>query len=105
MAFRPDYLTYSDAVVNVGAVSTEALAVNTAGLKYALFENVSNQVISLKVGAAAVLNESIVLPAVDADGNPQGAYEMSSGTGNLSLQAVNAICAGGNKNLTVTVGV
>ena len=105
MAFRPDYLTYTHTVVNVGAVSTALLAANTAGLKYVLIENVSNQVVWIKVGAAAVLLEGIGLPAVDASSNPQGAYELSGGTGNLSLEAINGICAGGGKNVTVTVGV
>ena len=105
MGYQPDRLAYTHTVVNVGAGSTPILAANQTGVKYILIQNVSNQVVWIKMGAAAVLLEGIGLPSVDAASNPQGAYELSVGAGNVTLDAINGICAGGNKNVTVTVGV
>jgi hypothetical protein len=91
--------TPTHTAVNVTAVSGAALAANADRL-YALCINDSDEVIYLKLGAAAVVNEGIRL---NADG---GSYEMSAAEGNLYLGAINAIHGGaGNKVLTVLEGV
>ena len=61
--------------------------------------NDADEVIYLKLGAAAVLNAGIRL---NANG---GSYEMSLAAGNLYVGAVNGICASGGKKLLVTEGV
>ena len=83
---------------SIGATTTAALASNANRL-YALFINDSNEVIYLKLGAAAVLNQGIRL---NASG---GSYEMSKLLGNLYTGAINAICATGGKKLLILEGV
>jgi len=92
-------LVLAHSTLSVTTNSQTALAEN-ANRKYASFQNDSDTVIYLKVGAAAVANEGIRL-------NPNGgSYEMSSATGNLDTRAVYAIHAGtGNKTLLVAEGV
>ena len=82
----------------IAAATTVALAANTTR-KYALFENDSDEVIYIKVGVAAVLNQGIRL---NASG---GSYEMSFLIGNLNTGAVNAISTSGSKVLLVAEGV
>ena len=81
----------------IGSSTTEALAANTSR-RYALFENDSDEIIYIKIGADAVLNQGIRL---NASG---GSYEMSAEIGNLATGAVNAICTSGSKVLLVTEG-
>lgn len=82
----------------VAATTTEVLADNTAR-EYASFQNDSDEVIYLKIGGAAVLNEGIRLNAAG------GSFEMSRKIGNLDVRVVNAICASGSKELLVMEGV
>lgn len=92
-------ITGTSSTLAVTTASQLALAAN-ANRKYASFQNDSDTVIYLKVGAAAVANEGIRL-------NPNGgSYEMSPAIGNLELTAVYAIHGGtGNKNLLIKEGV
>ena len=92
------YTTPTHTAPSIGATTTEALASNANRL-YALFINDSNEVIYLKLGAAAVLNQGIRL---NANG---GSYEMSKLLGNLYTGAINGICASGGKTLLVLEGV
>lgn len=82
----------------IGSGTTTALAANTSR-KYALFENDSSEIIYIKIGAAAVMNQGIRL---NASG---GSYEMSFLIGNLNTGTVNAICTSGSKVLLVVEGV
>ena len=92
------YTTPTHTAVTVGAATTVAKAAN-ANRKYLLLVNDSDEVVYVKLGAAAVLNQGIRL---NASG---GSYEMSGALGNLYTGAVNAICASGSKTLLVTEGV
>lgn len=92
------YDTPSHDVVVVAGATTPILPQNPGRL-YALFVNDSDQVIYLKLGVDAVLNEGIRL---NADG---GSYEMSKGLRNLYKGEINGICASGGKNLLVTEGI
>ena len=89
--------TPTHAAVTVGATTTVAIASDATDI-YRLFINDSNEVVYLKLGAAAVLNEGIRL---NASG---GVYEMSRKLGNLYTGAVNCICTSGSKILLVTSG-
>ena len=82
----------------IGSSTTVALAANTSR-KYALFENDSDEIIYIKIGADAVLNQGI---RINASG---GSYEMSLLIGNDNTGAVNAICTSGSKVLLVAEGV
>jgi hypothetical protein len=86
-----------DTPVSVGSSTTAVLPAN-GNRVYALFVNDSDEVIYLRRGAAAVLNQGIRL---NASG---GSYEMSGKFGNLYTGAINAICASGGKNLLVDTG-
>ena len=87
--------TPTHSVVTVGSATTVVLAVNTAR-KGALFINDSDEVMYLKFGASAVMNQAIRL---NANG---GSYEMSQELGNNVTSAVNGICTSGSKLLLVT---
>jgi len=91
-------ITPTHTAVTAGATTTAALAVN-ANRKYALLVNDSDEVIYIKLGAAAVLNEGIRL---NANG---GSYEMSNSIGNLTTGAINCISTSGGKILLATEGV
>lgn len=82
----------------IAITTTEVLAANT-NRKWALFVNDSDEVIYIKLGANAVLNEGI---RINASG---GSFEMSSNIGNLYTGAINGICTSGSKTLLVTEGV
>jgi len=82
--------------VAVGVTTTVVLAANPMR-RMAVFVNDSNQPIYLALEDAAVMNQGIRLNATG------GTYEINDE--NLFLGAVNAIAAGGAKNLTVTEGV
>lgn len=82
---------------SIAATTTAALAANTSR-RYALLENDSDEVIYIKVGAAAVLNQGI---RINASG---GSYEMSAEIGNLNTGAINAISTSGSKVLLVVEG-
>ena len=81
----------------IGATTTAALAANSMRI-YALFENDSDELIYIKVGVSAVMNQGI---RINANG---GSYEMSPQLGNLSTLVVNAICSSGDKVLLVVEG-
>lgn len=83
--------------VSVLTSSTAVLAENAAR-RYALFTNDSDSVIYLNLVTTAVANKGIRL---NANG---GSYEMSAGQGNLTTQAVKAICASNAKLLLVLEG-
>ena len=92
------YTTPTHTAPSIGATTTAALASNANRL-YALLVNDSNEVIYLKLGASAVMNEGIRL-------NPGGgSYETSKKAGNLYTGAINGICTSGSKVLLVTEGV
>ena len=79
--------------LSVSGTTQEALAENT-GRNYALFVNDSDTIMYLGIGVAAVSLKGIRL---NANG---GSYEMSEATGNLFIDAVNAI-GGTTKNLLI----
>ncbi len=83
--------------VSVLTSSTSVLAANVAR-RYALFTNDSDTTLYLNLAGTAVANKGIRL---NANG---GSYEMSAGQGNLTTQAVTAICASNAKNLLVLEG-
>jgi len=91
------YTTPTHSQPTVGATTTLAVAANADRL-YALLINNSDEVIYLKIGVAAVLNQGIRL---NANG---GSYELSKRLGNLTFGAINAICTSGSKVLLVTEG-
>lgn len=95
------FMTPHHTAVNVGAISTLALAAHDHPA-YRRFENpTADTDMFLKLGAPAVLNEGIFLAKGGA--NP---FEMSQAKGNLYIGAVYAIHAGeGDKVLLVTQGV
>lgn len=85
----------SDTFATVGAVSTLVLAANPNRVDTELV-NDSDQIMYLARGNAAVIGSGIRL-------NPAGgSYRI--GTNNLFLGDVNAICAGGQANLTISEG-
>lgn len=83
--------------VSVLTSSTAVLAENGAR-RYALFINDSDTTMYLNLAGTAVVNKGIRL---NANG---GSYEMSAGQGNLTTQAIKAICASNAKNLLVLEG-
>ena len=85
----------ADSGVTVGAASTLVIAANPRRAD-AVFVNDSNEVIYLARGNAAVMNAGIRLNAAG------GSYEINRN--NLFLGVINAICASGDKNLTVSEG-
>ena len=93
-----DFTTATHSKFTTVAASGTALAANTARL-YAAFQNDSDSVIYLALGAAAVASST--LPRINANG---GSYEMSKKLGNLFTGAVNAICASIAKVLLVVEG-
>ncbi len=97
------YRTLTQAAITVGATSTLVIAAN-AIRNYLLIQSIADEVIYLMVDGAAVMTEGTQLPAMDTDGNSQGAIEYSFVQGNLHNKAVYAICASGSKTLLVTEG-
>lgn len=95
-------LTYTHSQVAVAATTTALAAANAKRL-YLRIDNVSDEEVDIKVGADAVATEGIRLLPVAA-GRLHGTFEMSEQKGNLSLAAVNGICASGGKNVNVTSG-
>lgn len=91
------YTTPTHTKVVAANVTTAALAAN-ANRIYALLNNISNANISIKFGAAAVVDEGFVI-------TPNGSYEMSKKLGNLYTGAINCISVAGGKSLLVTEGV
>jgi len=97
VALKDEPLTYSaPAKVAVGSSTTEILAIN-ASRRYAGIVNDSDEEIYLGVGAAAVMNQGVLL-------SPGGSMEFVRGQ-NLSTQAINGICTSGSKNVTVQEAV
>lgn len=92
-----NYLKAIHTNVTVGLTSTEVIAANN-GRKYLLLQNDSNEIIYIKLGVAAALNQGIRIPV-------DGSYEMKDGDGNIFLGTINAICTTGGKVLTVTEGL
>lgn len=82
----------------VDATTTELIA-EDGDRKYAILYNDSNETVYLGIGHPAVLNKG---PRMNAEG---GFYELLWGPGgNFSMQAINAICASGGKNVTIQIG-
>lgn len=90
-------VTLAHTAVTVGS-STTAVIAASAGRRYLLLVNDSDEAIYVKFGAAAVMNEGI---RVNASG---GTFEMSAAKGNLDTRVINGICASGSKELLVTQG-
>lgn len=90
-------LSYTHTTVSVGATSTTVLAASTTR-RWLLLVNDSDEVMYIKVGAAAVMNAGI---RINANG---GSFEMSQDLGNLSSAVIYGICASGTKNLLVSYG-
>jgi len=87
------------ATVAVGSASTELIAANQARL-HAVITNISDEIIYLSEGAAAVASKGIPLAPVDASGNPVPAGVYRTGeNGVLFRGAINGICASGSKNV------
>ncbi len=84
-----------------GTASTVILVAN-ADAEYRLFQNDSNAVIYLGLGAAAVLNSGLRL---NVPGSAGWAYEMTKGKGNLHIGTVQAISTAGGKVILITEGV
>ena len=85
----------NDTFATVGVVSTEILAANRNRVDCD-FTNDSEQVIYLARGNAAVIGSGIRLNARG------GSYRI--GTNNLFYGAVNAICADGDANISISEG-
>lgn len=106
MSEYPNYMTFTHTNVAVGAVSTQLVAANTTGVRYILIQNLSAlDQVYIKMGAAAVVGQGIQLPEADAGGNAQGAYELSPGAGNITLEQINGISGGAGRIVAVTIGV
>lgn len=91
-------LTLTHTAATATTSTGEMLAANTSR-RYALIQNVGSTPVFLKVGAAAVANQGIMLAANG------GAYEMSAAFGNLATGAVNGITSTGSAAVTVSEGV
>lgn len=87
------YANMTHTAVTIGNTSTSVVASN-ATRKYLLLQNISDEDIFIKFGAAAVSNEGILIPANN------GSYILEGKI--ISDQAVNGICASGSKTLLVT---
>jgi len=85
----------TNTAVSIGNTSTLVLAANS-GRRYAIFSNDSDEPIYLSLGAAAVLNTSLLL------NDYGGLFEINSN--NLFTGEVYAICSSGGKNLCVIEG-
>ena len=90
-------ITPAHSAVSVGSSTTAIIAANSAR-RYLLLVNDSDEVIYVKLGAAAVANQGI---RINASG---GTLELSPLNGNLYRGAVNGICASGSKTMLVTEG-
>ena len=90
-------VTLTHSIGTAGLASSAMLAANV-NRKWALLINDSDTPIYMKVNAAAVLNEGILI-------NPGGSFEMSAANRNLSTAAINGIASAAGKNVCVTEGV
>lgn len=88
--------TYVNTYATVGAVTTEVVAANPSRMHLVLV-NDSTQVMYLAFGADAVIGSGV---RINASG---GSYEMTPD--NLYCGAIDAICAGGQANMTILEGV
>lgn len=88
--------TATDTKVAVAAASTLVIAANPKRIDLVLV-NDSDEAIYLARGNAAVMNAGIRLNATG------GSYEIKYD--NMFLGAIYAICASGQKNLTISEGV
>ena len=93
----PNVSTFAHTVVTVGATTTNVIASNEARV-YLLLVNDSDEVIYIKCGASAVLNEGIRLNAIG------GKFEISPARGNLYTGSIKAVCTSGSKKMLVTEG-
>ena len=100
---QPGPLVIVSTNVTVGSTSTALVAANRKRMFLQII-NRSDERVDVVENATAVAGEGIPLNPVDSDSNIQGAYEWSQGTGNLTQQAVNGICASGSKTVTVREG-
>lgn len=88
--------TYTNTYATVGAATTEIVATNPNRMHLVLV-NDSTQVMYLAFGADAVIGSGVRL---NASG---GSYEMTPE--NLFTAEIDAICAGGQANITILEGV
>lgn len=88
--------TYTNTYATVGAATTEVLAENQNRMHVVLV-NDSSQVMYLAFGADAVIGSGVRL---NASG---GSYEITPD--NLYNGEIDAICAGGQANMTILEGV
>jgi len=88
-------ITVEDTFATVGAVTTEVVAANTRRLDLDIV-NDGDEAVYLARGNAAVMGSGIRV-------NPNGgSYRI--GTTNLFYGAINAICASGQLNITISEG-
>ncbi len=101
MAVWIDTITFTHTNADVGLTSTEMLAALGASSvrKFVLLQNISDAIVDIKVGAAAVAGEGIrIYPGVT--------IELKPGSGNFDPRAINGIQAdAGTKTVLVTEGV
>ena len=96
-------MTPSEANVTAGAASTLLAAAN-ANRRWLLIINRSDEMVDIKLGAAAVAGEGIALNPIDGSSNIQGVFESSEKNCNLYKGAVYGICASGGKVVSVNQG-
>ena len=96
-------LAYTHTQESCGSSTTELAAENEKRL-YLLIQNVSDEIVDIKIGADAVATEGIRLYPVDADAHLPRDFVMSAAEGNLSHAAINGICVSGSKDVNVTSG-
>jgi hypothetical protein len=90
--------TVTHTAVNVADTTTQIVAASTTR-RYLLIQNDSDTAVYIKLGAAGVLHEGILLAANG------GAYESSPGADLLFMGAINGIHGGsGSKVVLVTEG-
>lgn len=100
----PGPLTYKHTVCTLGDAATTLVVAANAARRYLLIQSIAAAVAHLKVGAAAVANEGILLNPGATAANGQTSFEMSVRKGNLDTRVVNGIGTNTEK-LLVTEGV
>jgi len=99
----PGPLTFTYTNVTVGAASTQLIAANRHRAYLAVY-NRSDEQVDMMTGIAAVLGEGIPIAPTASTGVMPALHEWSFLRGNLTREAVNAICTSGAKVVTVVEG-